>query len=165
MFVHHWQLTVSALHAVTTAVLQTLPRFTAVKQRLTFLVSQGCSEPNLNVNVRRQLLCSKPSGTLSVTTTSSAAQLPLLPTVITYCTGSPGQASSGPHFSHVKTGFAQSKEQKRTGVAVAQKHAHCSPSHSHFTQILPGRHSPFFIGPMFQVTLRPSTFASGWLLM
>src|SRR5262249_41881224 len=148
------QLTVSALHAVTTAVLHTLPRLTAVKQRLTFFVSQGWRLPSLKVSVRRQLLCSRPSGTLSVTTTSSAAQLPLLETVITYCTGSPGQTSSGPHFSQVRTGLAHRSEQKRTGLAVAQKQAHCSPSHSHLTQILPGRHSPLFIGPNVQVTLR-----------
>ena len=74
--------TESALQAVTTAVLQTLPRLIAVKQTLTFLVWQGSKQPSLKSEFFWQLLCSSPSGTLSVTTTSSAVQLPRFVTVM-----------------------------------------------------------------------------------
>lgn len=81
-FVQAWHDVLSALHAVTTAVLHTSPRATAVKQTLIFLLSHGSKQPSLKLRVLRPLLCSSPTGTLSVTTTSSAVQLPLFVTVI-----------------------------------------------------------------------------------
>jgi hypothetical protein len=161
--VQNWHAVESALQADTTAVLQALPRLTALVQILIVFVSQGCKVPSLKVRVLKQLLCSNSGGRLSVTTTSSAAQLPRFETVITYSTESPGQTSAGPHFSHVKRGFAQSKEQNLTGDAVAQKQAHNSPSQSHLSQTTAGRHSPLLIEPMYHVSLLPSTLASGSL--
>jgi hypothetical protein len=71
-----------ALQAVTTAVLQILPLLQAVTQKFTFFVWHGSRQPNLNVNVFWQLLCSTPSGSMSVTTTSSAVHVPMFVTVI-----------------------------------------------------------------------------------
>jgi hypothetical protein len=47
MHVHHWQDVELALQDVTTAVLHTSPRLTAVKQMFTFFVSQGSKHPSL----------------------------------------------------------------------------------------------------------------------
>jgi hypothetical protein len=161
--VQNWHAVESALQADTIAVLHALPRLMAFVQTLIVFVSHGCRVPSLKVRVLKQLLCSNSGGRLSVTTTSSAAQLPRFETVIVNSTGSPGQTSAGPHFSHVKRGFAQSKEQNLTGEAVAQKQAHNSPSQSHLSQTTAGRHSPLLIEPMNHVSLLPSTLASGSL--
>lgn len=80
-----------------------------------------------------------------------------------YSRSSPGQASSGPHLWHQRTGFAHTIVQKATGVAEMQKHASRQPSLSQRRQILSFWQQPAFRWPMLHTSLPPSWKAGGSL--
>lgn len=82
---------------------------------------------------------------------------------MTYSKVSPGQASSGPHLWHHRTGLAQTIVQNATGVADTQKHASRQPSRSQRRFTRSFWQQPALIWPKVHVIFAPSMNGLGSL--